>query len=136
MAILIDADVLIHSERGRFDLLSWIHSQTPDHGVLAAITVAEFRHGIERASGMHRMRRQRFLEEILLPVFPVVPYTEATAEIHARIWAECQVAGRMIGPHDLILAAGALEHSASVATFNARHFSSVPGLHVITPELP
>jgi predicted nucleic acid-binding protein len=118
MAILIDADVLIHSERGRFDLLSWIHSQTPNYGVLAAITVAEF------------------LEEILLPVFPVVPYTEATAEIHARIWAECQVAGRMIGPHDLILAAGALEHSASVATFNVRHFSSVPGLHVITPQLP
>jgi predicted nucleic acid-binding protein len=41
----------------------------------------------------------------------------------------------MIGGHDLIIAATALEHLTPVATFNTRHFSSVPGLQTITPTL-
>jgi predicted nucleic acid-binding protein len=63
----------------------------------------------------------------------VIPYTIETAEIHARIWAQLETTGKMIGFHDLIVAATALERGDVVATFNARHFEVVPGLRVITP---
>jgi tRNA(fMet)-specific endonuclease VapC len=62
-----------------------------------------------------------------------MPYTEATAMEHARLWAELESSGNMIGYYDLIVAATALEHGSAVATFNRRHFSQVTGLKVIVP---
>ena len=64
---------------------------------------------------------------------PVIAYTEETAYYHARLWAHLQQAGSMIGYYDIIVAATALERSSAVATFNVRHFRSIPGLTVIHP---
>ncbi|MGP0017387.1 MAG: PIN domain-containing protein [Candidatus Sulfotelmatobacter sp.] len=50
------------------------------------------------------------------------------------MWADLESSGDMIGSHDLILAATALEHGSTVATFNQRHFARVPGLNVIVPR--
>lgn len=66
---------------------------------------------------------------------PVVPYTEVTALEHARLWAELESSGRMIGYYDLIVAATALENGIAVATFNQRHFGQVPGLDVVQPRV-
>lgn len=132
MAILIDADILIEAERGSFDLEAWLRSHGDDEIRLAAITMAELWHGVERAKGAHRVRRQRFLERIFA-LFETAGYTATTAFHHARLWAELEVSGRMIGAHDLILAAIAIERGDSVATFNTRHFKSIKGLKVIVP---
>lgn len=64
---------------------------------------------------------------------PIIPYTEQTAWEHARLWAELEASGRMIGFYDVIVAATALERGAGVATFNTRHFAQIDGLTVITP---
>jgi predicted nucleic acid-binding protein len=53
---------------------------------------------------------------------------------YARIWAELQSAGKMIGSYDLIVAAPALERGIHLATFNKRHFALVRGLHIIEPK--
>jgi tRNA(fMet)-specific endonuclease VapC len=132
MGILIDADVLIEAERRTFDLDGWIASQHPIMFKLAAITVSELQHGIERASGPHRIKRERFFQRIF-PAFEKLPFTFETALIHAKLWATLESNGQMIGPHDLILAATALQSGDAVATFNTRHFSVVPGLKVISP---
>lgn len=129
---MLDADILIAGERGDFNLSAWMNSIEDDEAELAAITVAELRHGLERATAAHRHRRQTYLDAIL-DACAVIPYTLNIAFIHARIWAELEAEGAMIGAHDLIVAATALERGAAVATFNARHFAAVPGLRVITP---
>ena len=61
-------------------------------------------------------------------------YTEHTAYEHARVWAELEASGKMIGYFDLIVAATALERGSEVATFNQRHFRQVKGLTVIEPK--
>lgn len=132
MAILIDADVIIRSERGTFDLFGWLESLPHEEFKLAAITVAELWHGVERAAVGHRMKRQRFVEQIFA-TFEIVSYTEQSAFEHARLWAELETSGRIIGPNDMILAATAFERGDAVATFNHRHFQAVTGLKVITP---
>lgn len=133
MAIIVDADVVIRGERGVFDLKGWLSTQAGESLEVAAITVAELWHGVERATSIHRMRRERYIRGIL-ELLSVLPYTETTALEHARIWATLEASGNMIGPYDLILAATALEHGSTVATFNKRHFISVPGLKIIEPE--
>src|SRR2546430_2354939 len=130
MAIMLDADVVIHGEKRRFDLKSWLAARPDEEFELAAITVAELWHGVERATPPHKNKRLQYLRAILA-LLPVIPYTEQTAYEHARIWAEMQAEGKMTGYYDLIVAATALERRSQVATFNKSHFESVPGLSVI-----
>jgi tRNA(fMet)-specific endonuclease VapC len=133
MAIILDADVVIRGEKGTFDLKTWVAAQPQERFEIAAITVAELWHGVERATGAHKRRRQQYLQA-LLSVLPVIPYTEQTAYEHARVWAELESAGKMIGFYDVIVAATALERGSEVATFNKKHFVQVQGLKVIEPK--
>jgi tRNA(fMet)-specific endonuclease VapC len=133
MAIILDADVIIRGEKGSFDLQGWLAAQPSELFEVAAITVAELWHGVERATGTQKARRLRYLRAVLAPL-PILPYTEQTAREHARVWAELEAAGKMIGAYDVIVAATALERGSEVATFNKRHFDCVPGLKVIEPK--
>ncbi len=132
MAIIIDADVIIRGEKGGFDLSGWLAAQPTETFEIAAITVAELWHGVERATGARRLARKSYLTAVT-DLLPVVDYTEEVAHEHARIWARLDAAGKMPGYYDLIVAATALVRGSAVATFNARHFSAVPGLKVIVP---
>ena len=132
MAIILDADVIIRGEKGSFDLAAWLAKSTEDVEI-AAITVAELWHGVERATIPHRMKRVRYLQSVLTPL-PVIAYTEQTAYEHAKIWAELEVAGKRIGYYDIIVAATARERGSRLATFNLRHFGLVTGINVIEPR--
>src|SRR5208282_5021822 len=105
MAIILDADVVIRGEKGAFDLERWVSSRPHDQFEIAAITVAELWHGVERATLARRDTRKKYLSAVLESV-PIVPYTEQTA----------------------------LEHGSGVATFNKRHFSQIRGLSIIEPQ--
>ena len=48
MAIILDADVIIRGEKGAFDLTAWLAARPDDEFEVAAITVAELWHGVER----------------------------------------------------------------------------------------
>ena len=133
MAIILDADVIIGGERGTFDLAKWASSRSHDQFEIAAITLAELWHGVERATGAYKTRRERYLRTIV-ETLPIIPYTEVTAFEHARLWASLESSGKMIGYYDLIVAATALERGSVVATFNKRHFSQIRGLKVVVPK--
>jgi predicted nucleic acid-binding protein len=133
MAIIIDSDVIIKGEKGSFDLRRWLAAQTGQEFEIAAVTVAELWHGVERATAAHRVKRERYVRTIVERL-PVVSYTQETALVHAQIWAHLVSSGKMIGFYDLIVAATALERGSAVATFNRRHFAHVRGLKVIEPR--
>ena len=132
MAIILDTDVIIRGERGTFDLSRWLASKKDEEIQIAAITIAELWHGVERASSAYRVERQDYIRK-MLSLVKILPYTETTALEHARIWAALESSGKMIGSYDLIVAATALERGSAVATFNKRHFSQVRELKVIEP---
>src|SRR5579871_3433405 len=115
MAIMLDADVIIGGERGTLGLAQWMMQHENDGFEVAAITVAELWHGVERAADEHRIRRERYLRSILEEL-PIIPYTESTALQHAKIWASLESSGEMIGDYDLIVAAAAMERGSAVAT--------------------
>jgi tRNA(fMet)-specific endonuclease VapC len=132
MAIILDADVIIKGEKGNFDLQNWLASRSNDQFEVAAVTITELWHGVERAAGKHRATREQYLRAVLKQM-PIVPYTEQTAYEHARIWAELEAAGKRIGFYDLIVGATALGRGSKVATFNKKHFGQIRGLSVIEP---
>ena len=133
MAMILDTDVIIAGEKGTLDLPGWLASRSNETVEIAAITVAELWHGVERAAGSLRAAREHYLR-MIVGALPVLPYTEQTAYEHARLWAELESSGQMIGYYDLIVGATALERGSSVATFNGRHFRQIRGLTVIEPK--
>lgn len=130
---MLDADVIIGGERQTFDLAAWVAARHDDLFEIAAITVAELWHGVERSKEPHRSRRRDYLEPILAAL-PVISYTEQTAYEHARLWAELETSGKMIGAYDLIVAATALARGSQIATFNRRHFAGIKGLEIVEPR--
>ena len=130
MAIILDADVIIRGEKGTFALQEWLAGQPDAEFEIAAITVAELWHGVERAQGRRRKEREAYLQSVLSPM-PVISYTEAIAREHARIWAALEAAGKMSGYYDVIVAATARHRGSELATFNQAHFKDIAGLKLV-----
>ena len=129
---MLDADVIIRGERGHLDLFTWLNRQTNEQFEVAAITVAELWHGVERAAGKQRAAREAYVQAVV-SLLPVIPYTEQTGYIHARIWADLEKSGTMISEYDIIVGATALERGSAVATFNQKHYQAIKGLNVVVP---
>jgi tRNA(fMet)-specific endonuclease VapC len=70
------------------------------------------------------------VEHLLTGLRPI-EITEQVARIHAELWAQLEATGRLIGAHDLWIAATALAHGMGLATGNANEFRRVPGLRVL-----
>jgi predicted nucleic acid-binding protein len=131
VALILDTSLLIADEREDFELAAWLRSRPPEPVAVSAITFSELRYGIEvEEYGPRARRRRRWLEKTLRRL-EIVPLHTQIARVHSRIWVQLSKAGRMIGPHDLIVAATALRRRWALATFNAREFRHVSGLEVI-----
>jgi tRNA(fMet)-specific endonuclease VapC len=131
VGVLIDASVLIEAERGRLDLAPHVAQGPLEECFLSVITASELLHGVHRALPQYRARRSAFVEGIL-ERFPLLHVDLATARAHAGVWAELKVAGTIVGPHDLWLAATCIAHGLTMVTANVREFARVPGLQVET----
>jgi tRNA(fMet)-specific endonuclease VapC len=130
VGVLIDASVLIEHERGRMSLEPHLTGREQEKFFLSVITASELLHGVHRASDPGvRARRSAFVEAVL-ERFPLLSVDLATARAHAQLWARLMAEGRLIGPHDLWLAATCLAHGLTMVTTNMREFTQVPGLAV------
>lgn len=130
MGLLIDSSILIEYERGRLDLEARIRERERELFFLSVITASELLHGAWRArEAALRATRLAFVEK-LLGRFDPLDVTLDIARAHAQLWAEQKAAGRIIGPHDLWLAATCVTHGLGIVTANVREFERVPGLKV------
>jgi tRNA(fMet)-specific endonuclease VapC len=131
MGLIFDTSILIAEERGKFDMAAFL-GQFPDiQPIITAITASELLHGVERAQDPNRkIRRQQHVEQILTSIV-VQPFDLAQARHHARIWADLETRGQMIGPHDLQIAAAGLALGHKVATLDMNEFRKVTGLDVV-----
>jgi predicted nucleic acid-binding protein len=128
VAVLIDTDLLIDLDKGNAAIESLLGEE---ERAISVITVSELLHGVLRAQGAPRARRQAFVEHLLAGL-QAIPITELVARIHADIWSGLTERGEPIGAHDLWIAATALAHGLGIATRNNSHFDRIPGLRVVT----
>lgn len=124
--LILDTSVLVASERGRIGIAKLI--DVDDDVVIAAITVAELRTGIELANDRNRNGRTEFLVKVLEQL-PVEPYDVAVAEAHGQLLAHVHRSGGQRGAHDLIIAATAVATRRTVVTTDRRaRFQDLPGV--------
>jgi tRNA(fMet)-specific endonuclease VapC len=127
--LILDTNVLIAYERGTLDRAAL----DDDELAIAAVSVAEYRVGIELADTPERAAdRARALVAIMSAV-DVLDYSEQTAAHHARLIAHARRAGKPRGAHDLIIAAHALQSDRIILSFNANaRFADLPGVSATT----
>ncbi len=130
MGVLIDTSVLIDHERGRLELESNLRGRGGEEFFLSVVTASELLHGVHRARDESTRARRSAWVEAVLERFPLLGIDLATARAHASLSADLASAGRLIGPHDLWLAASCLSKGLSLVTSNVREFERVPGLAV------
>ena len=130
---MIDSDVWIEYEKGRFPLGEYLESRSGENVAMSVVSASELLHGWHRSpSGTVRERRRAFIEGIFRGV-ALLPFDLPAARVHAALWADLRTRGRSIGAHDLMIAATALSLDYEVVTFNARDFRAVPGLRIGVP---
>lgn len=130
MGILIDASVLIGYERRRSDIEQRLVGREDEEFFLSVVTASELLHGVHRAKSPDvRARRSAFVEAVLAR-FPLLSIDLPTARTHAQLWAELVSKGKMIGAHDIWIAAACVAHGLTLVTGNLREFERVPGLAI------
>lgn len=126
----MDTSVLIAHARGQIDLEECVSERAGEEFFLSVISASELLHGVHRATESRiKTRRSAWVEGILLR-FPILQIDLATARVHSQIWAELAGQGKIIGPHDLWLAATCIAHGLTIVTNNVREFNRISGLDV------
>ena len=134
MGLILDTSVLVTAERNgrsvRQIFAQVLAAQGEQDPGLAAITLLELEHGIERAKlDSHRKRRQSFLDDLLADI-PVYPLTAEIARLAGKISGQEAARGVTIPIEDLLIGATALHFGFEVLTENVRHFQMIPNLAV------
>lgn len=95
--------------------------------VLCSVVVYELRYGAERSSDP---TREHAKVDLFLSPFVSLPFDDQCARKCAEIRAELERTGRVIGPHDLQIAAIGLHHGLTLVTHNTREFTRIAGLNL------
>ncbi len=127
--LILDTGILIGSERAHTSPDEFFTED--DDAVIAAITIAELRTGVELATSRHRASRAEFVLRVL-QTLPVEPYDAATAEAHGRLLAHVHRSGTRRGAHDLIIAATAAATERTLVTTDvSAKYDDLPGVRCI-----
>ena len=131
MGLMLDTNVFIHFERSgnSIDFSKW---EKYGDVYISAITSSELLVGVHYAkTEAQKVRRSAFVESVLAKI-PILSFETEEARVHARLFATLDRQGKMIGAHDLIIAATAIVHNCAVLTENTKKFERVPGLETIS----
>ena len=137
--ILLDTNVISEIMRPvpEPSVISWLSRQPREDLSLCAVTVAEIRYGILRLpAGKRRNALWTAFDALLADTFlcEALPFHVETAEIFARLKAGRYSAGYNDATMDLMIAAIALTHNATLATRNTRDFEGF-GVELVNPWL-
>lgn len=94
---------------------------------LCSVAKAELYYGAFRSS---RKKSNLALLEGLFQHYESLPFDDAAATVYGSLRARLAARGALIGPNDLLIAAIALTHGATLITHNAREFGRVPDLQM------
>jgi tRNA(fMet)-specific endonuclease VapC len=126
---MLDTNICIFIRRRRQPIvLERLRVLEPGEAVISLVTYAELLYRAEKSR--ERDRALRILEE-LVQLLPIQPMTapEVTHQ-YARVRADLERRGEVIGNNDLWIAAHALSADLTLVTSNGAEFRRVEGLRV------
>ncbi len=133
MTYLLDSNTCIRYLNGRAPkVVAKLNVTPPSEIAVCSIVKAELFTGAAKSQTPARTlaRQTAFLTR-----FVSLPFDDAAATVYGPTRAALEQAGTPIGPNDLLIAAIALAHQATLVTHNTREFERIVGLLVEDWEL-
>ena len=125
--LILDSNTISYYFRGDPKVVPRLQALRPAEVGVPAVVEYELRYGLLRLPEEASAPRWAALTQLLQPLH-CLPFDSECAVHAARVRAALDAAGTPIGPHDVLIAATALRHQATLVTRNVREFSRVPGL--------
>jgi predicted nucleic acid-binding protein len=126
MAVLLDTDVLIHLRDGDPQIADRVAALN-DSVLMSIVSRVELEGGVWRDPGLARIRRARL--DVILAAIPALAFEVEAADAYGAIVASTGYSRRKL--LDLMIAAQALVHRATLATRNASDYADIPSLHLL-----
>lgn len=98
---------------------------SPDEVWLCSVVKEELYHGAE---GYEDKTARLARLDAVFERHASVPFDDEAAAIAGRLRKQLEARGEVIGPHDMQIAAIALQHDWTLATHNTDEYGRVPGL--------
>jgi tRNA(fMet)-specific endonuclease VapC len=127
MRYLLDSNACIAIVRGNSIVVEKLASIAPDDLAVSTITWFELYTGVEKCDHPHREREK--LEKLRASVHEI-PFQLSAGLEAAKIRADLESRGEMIGPYDVLLAGQARSMGLILITANTKEFVRVPGLDI------
>jgi tRNA(fMet)-specific endonuclease VapC len=128
MAWLLDTNAWIQIlKRPGGRLEQTVVSHAPDEILLCSVVKGELWHGAQKYE--RRDRRLAVLAK-LFAAFVSLPFDDDAAWHYAEIRHDLEVAGQVIGPNDLKIAAVCRANGLTLVTSNSVEFSRIAGLRI------
>lgn len=125
--LILDTNALIELDRHAEHVAGISEA---DDIAIAAVTLAELRHGALAADTARREAREQFIQDVEETI-EVLPYTRSTAAEHATLLDHVRRSGKPRGAHDLIIAAHARQTGRQVVTLDVKaRFTDLPGVGI------
>ena len=126
MIYLLDSNACIRYLNGQSESIRRnLEARQPEEIVLCSVVKAELIYGAVKSarleSNLEKLRR--FAEP-----FASLPFDDGAAEVYGRIRTRLERSGRPIGPNDLLIAAIAIAHDATLVSHNTGEFSRIEDL--------
>lgn len=128
MRYFLDTNICIFAMKGRYPGIKRRLSELRPYQVkIPAMVKAELLLGALKSA---KPVESRAIVDRFLAPFEISAFDDAATEVYARIRGAVEKAGRPIGPNDVVIAATALTHDATLVTNNSKEFSRVQGLKI------
>jgi tRNA(fMet)-specific endonuclease VapC len=124
----LDTNTVLDYFRGKGQVAARLLATPPSEVGLPAVAAYEVWVGV---LGSQNAKRRQVEYERFLAVVAILPFDAVAGRRAADLRLTLERKGELIGPMDMLIAATALAHGATLVTRNVREFDRVPGLTVV-----
>ena len=126
--IVVDTDVIIDFFRDISPAVN-VFAELISSGkaALTSISVFELYAGIEGAKRLRQI-------EILVQKITVLPLNVIEAAMGGRIYTQLKSRGKLIGTHDILIAAICIANDLPLYSKNISHFSEIKDIRLLSPS--
>lgn len=124
--LALDTNVLVAFQTRHPNVVASYQRALGNSIVIAIPSLVRYEARRELAQPLYERRLSRL--DALLAAHPTLEFDALAADFAVTLFEQLRGRGELIEHPDLLIAATAIRHGASLVTHNVKHFSRIPGL--------